>query len=128
MFLHIDATWNKHRTVAVTKQWYLFSPFLSNLSLISAQMSNLSVMRSWSSAHLGPVSLTTLLLEVSWARSEWICLLFRRPGPFSANNSINILIMNLDDSKTRLSDFQTWPFVRLRLWDQSSSGFGSCHF
>lgn len=32
-----------------------------------------------------------------------------RPGLFSAINLINILIMNLNDSTIRLSDFQTWP-------------------
>lgn len=83
--------------------------FLSLCHIISTQMSNLSVMRSGASARSGPISLTTLLLAVSWARGKWICLLFRRPGLFSPINLINILIMNLDDSAIRLSGFQTWP-------------------
>lgn len=58
---------------------------------------------------LGPISLTTPLLAVSRASGKWICLLFGRPGLFSAINLINILIMNLDDSTIRLSGFQTWP-------------------
>lgn len=73
------------------------------------------------------ISLTTLLLAVNRANATWICLLFMRPGFVSAINSINILIMNLDDSTIRLSGFQAWPFVVIPLWVWDSLGFSSHH-